>query len=445
MAITLRRTNKVLSAVVSEKRIYIQSGPSTSYIRFTPVSQLLLSSAALALVGWLAASTSLVVLDRVSARTEVNQTVVLRDAYKARLDELAAERDQRAAEARSAQARFQVAMDQISRQQTTILQSVEERRELSNALDLMRNRLQEAVAQRDTVAASNEALLDRMNEVSKSLNQRQGADSDLTETLDAVSAALAEAVTARDTATADRADLERQLADLELRMKVNAQRQDEMVGQIEQAVAMSFGPLEKMFEKSSVDVDRILAEVRRNYSGEGGPLSGVTVSTRSFDNGTDSSRLDTVLVSLGKMNEMRIAASKIPFAMPVRDSFRFTSGFGYRRDPKGAGRRMHAGLDMAAPMGTPIYATADGVVESAGTERGYGRVVRIRHEFGFETVYAHQTKLLVAKGQKVSRGDLIGAMGSTGRSTGVHLHYEVRLEGRPVNPMTYLEAAKDVF
>ena len=445
MAITLRRTNKVLSAVVSEKRIYIQSGPSTSYIRFTPISQLLLGSAALALVGWLAASTSIVVLDRISSRTEVNQTLVLRDAYKTRLDELAAERDQRAAEARSAQARFQVAMDQISRQQTTILQSVEERRELSNALDLMRNRLQEAVAQRDTVAASNEALLDRMNEVSKSLNQRQGADSDLTETLDAVSAALAEAVTARDTATADRADLERQLADLELRMKVNAQRQDEMVGQIEQAVAMSFGPLEKMFERSSVDVDRILAEVRRNYSGEGGPLSGVTVSTRSFDNGNDSSRLDTVLVSLGKMNEMRIAASKIPFAIPVKDSFRFTSGFGYRRDPKGAGRRMHAGHDMAAPKGTPIYATADGVVESAGTERGYGRVVRIRHEFGFETVYAHQTKLLVVKGQKVSRGDLIGAMGSTGRSTGVHLHYEVRLDGRPVNPMTYLEAAKDVF
>ena len=82
---------------------------------------------------------------------------------------------------------------------------------------------------------------------------------------------------------------------------------------------------------------------------------------------------------------------------------------------------------------------------TAERESGYGNVVRIRHEFGFETVYAHQNKIRVKPGQTVSRGVQIGDMGSTGRSTGVHLHYEVRLNGDPVNPMTYLEAAKDVF
>jgi murein DD-endopeptidase MepM/ murein hydrolase activator NlpD len=131
--------------------------------------------------------------------------------------------------------------------------------------------------------------------------------------------------------------------------------------------------------------------------------------------------------------------------MPVTSTFRFTSGFGNRRDPKGRGRRMHAGVDLAGPRGTAIFATADGVVESAEYESGYGNVVRIRHEFGFETVYAHQSKLRVKPGQKVSRGDRIGDMGSTGRSTGVHLHYEVHLNGRPVNPMPYLEAARHVF
>jgi murein DD-endopeptidase MepM/ murein hydrolase activator NlpD len=106
---------------------------------------------------------------------------------------------------------------------------------------------------------------------------------------------------------------------------------------------------------------------------------------------------------------------------------------------------MHAGVDLAAPVGTPIYATADGLVVSAGRESGYGNVVRIQHEFGFETVYAHQSRITVKVGQEVSRGVQIGAMGSTGRSTGSHLHYEVRVNGQPVNPMTYLEAAKDVF
>ena len=106
---------------------------------------------------------------------------------------------------------------------------------------------------------------------------------------------------------------------------------------------------------------------------------------------------------------------------------------------------MHAGVDLAAPNGTPIYATADGVVTTAGRESGYGYVVRIRHEFGIETVYAHQSKIRVKVGQQVSRGVQIGDMGSTGRGTGSHLHYEVRVNGQPVNPMTYLEAAKDVF
>ncbi len=82
---------------------------------------------------------------------------------------------------------------------------------------------------------------------------------------------------------------------------------------------------------------------------------------------------------------------------------------------------------------------------SAGAESGYGNVVRIQHDFGFETVYAHQSRIRVKVGQQVSRGEQIGDMGRTGRVTGVHLHYEVRLNGRPVNPMTYVEAAKDVF
>jgi murein DD-endopeptidase MepM/ murein hydrolase activator NlpD len=192
-------------------------------------------------------------------------------------------------------------------------------------------------------------------------------------------------------------------------------------------------------------VDGVLATVRSTHSGAGGPLGAATVSSRSFDDGGLGSKLDDVMINLDRMNLLRIAAGKIPYALPLKSGYRFTSGFGYRRDPKVGGRRMHAGIDMAAAKGTPIYATADGVVVSSGTESGYGRVVRIRHEFGFETVYAHQTKLLVEKGQKVSRGEHIGDMGSTGRSTGVHLHYEVHLNGRPVNPMIYLEAAKDVL
>jgi murein DD-endopeptidase MepM/ murein hydrolase activator NlpD len=100
---------------------------------------------------------------------------------------------------------------------------------------------------------------------------------------------------------------------------------------------------------------------------------------------------------------------------------------------------------MAGPVGTPIYATADGVVTHADWQSGYGRLIKVQHEFGLETRYAHLSRIRVKKGQRVSRGDLIGDMGNSGRSTGPHLHYEVRVGGKAVNPMTYIKAGRDVF
>ncbi|MEO0914620.1 MAG: peptidoglycan DD-metalloendopeptidase family protein, partial [Pseudomonadota bacterium] len=145
------------------------------------------------------------------------------------------------------------------------------------------------------------------------------------------------------------------------------------------------------------------------------------------------------------MNLMRIAATKVPYAMPVKAAHRYTSGFGTRRDPKTGGRRAHNGIDLAGPRGTPILSTAEGVVVFAGRQSGFGNLIKIRHEFGFETLYAHLNRIHVKVGDRIARGDHIGDMGTTGRSTGVHLHYEVRIGGRPVNPMTFIKAAKDVF
>jgi murein DD-endopeptidase MepM/ murein hydrolase activator NlpD len=443
MAGLRRGLNSALSACFPEKRVFVQSGGSTRYLRLTPLTQLAAGTAGLLLLAWMAIATATVAIDVVGPDHVSSRAVVLKEAYQARLDGLAAERDQRAAEARSAQERFKVAMTQISRQQTAILQSVEERRELATALDLMRERLHDAVAQRDAVAGANDRLLAQIDEVSASLAGSSG--SDLDQTLQAVSTALSEAVAARDLANAEREALSAQLADLELRVKVNGQRQDQMVEELEQAVAMSFGPLETLFDESKVDIDSLIATVRSAHSGQGGPQGAAVVSTRSFDNPSLSSRFDRLMLDIDRLNLMRIAADKIPYALPLQSSFRFTSGFGGRNDPFGRGRRAHAGVDLAAPRGTAIIATADGVITTAGRESGYGNIVRIRHEMGYETVYAHQNRIRVKVGQRVSRGERIGDMGSTGRSTGSHLHYEVRVNGQPVNPMTYLEAAKNVF
>jgi murein DD-endopeptidase MepM/ murein hydrolase activator NlpD len=151
------------------------------------------------------------------------------------------------------------------------------------------------------------------------------------------------------------------------------------------------------------------------------------------------------MTNLDRINLMRIAAQKVPYAMPVKATHRFTSGYGTRRDPKNGRLRLHSGIDLAGPRGTPIHTTADGIVTYAGRMSGYGLTIKVRHSFGFETLYAHLSKIRVKKGQRVSRGKQIGDMGNTGRSTGTHLHYEVRVGGKAVNPMSYIKAAKNVL
>ena len=129
-----------------------------------------------------------------------------------------------------------------------------------------------------------------------------------------------------------------------------------------------------------------------------------------------------------------------PAIQPVsnKDLSRIASGFGYRVDPVYKTTRFHAGLDFAAPQGTPIYATADGRIETAGnTGNGYGVHVVIDHGFGYETLYGHMVRVKVRSGQKIKRGEIIGWVGSTGKSTGPHCHYEVHKNGTHVDPVYF--------
>jgi murein DD-endopeptidase MepM/ murein hydrolase activator NlpD len=130
----------------------------------------------------------------------------------------------------------------------------------------------------------------------------------------------------------------------------------------------------------------------------------------------------------------------IPSAEPVHGT-NFTSGFGVRTDPFRGRAAMHAGIDLAGPLGTPIYATADGTVDRAEWNTGgYGNLVEIDHGHGIQTRYGHLTRYIVGIGEHVKRGQLIAYMGSTGRSTGSHLHYEVRIDGQAVNPVPFLQS-----
>lgn len=152
-------------------------------------------------------------------------------------------------------------------------------------------------------------------------------------------------------------------------------------------------------------------------------------------------RLNNALL---RMDQLERTLLTIPSAMPA-DITMMSSGYGYRRDPFTGAGAMHSGIDFKGPHGQPILSAARGTITHAGWKSGYGKTVEITHGNGLMTRYAHLSKIHVTTGQKVKQGLQVGAMGSTGRSTGTHLHFEVRLNGTAVNPRPFLEANTDVL
>lgn len=197
------------------------------------------------------------------------------------------------------------------------------------------------------------------------------------------------------------------------------------------------GPASEFLRRDSLFLQRPLPNEAR------GELS----SLHSRNYATLSIRIDRAVRESGlreqgviKLQELLVERQSILNATPSLKPARgwFTSRFGYRVDPFTGRMDMHYGLDIAAPPGTPIIAPADGVVSYVGFESGYGKIVTIDHGYGVRTRYAHNSQIYVDLGQNVRRRDVIAAVGSTGRSTGPHLHYEVRVNDIPVDPMNFI-------
>jgi murein DD-endopeptidase MepM/ murein hydrolase activator NlpD len=433
----LDRVNAVLDPWLPEQRLFLKSEDATRFVRLRPLTQAMTFFAAAVVFLWSVIASSLLFIDGISSGGAREQSAIARSQFEARLDSLAKERDLRAGEALAAQKRFQLALDQVSRMQTQLLVSEERRRELETGIDVIQTTLKRTMAERDTARTELSKSGGTGANSAAALAARMG---DMDGTVDLLASALDHTALERDSATraaesaraeADQAVQERRLLE---------ERNDEIFDTLEGAVRISMEPLDRMFKKAGMNPDDILSEIRRGYSGTGGPLLPAALSSRGIADYTgDGGRAQGILDRLDEMNLYRIAVDKLPFAIPLYGGYRFTSPFGYRWG------RLHAGIDLAGPVGMTVHSPADGVVTDAGWENGYGNVIKIRHEFGVSTVYGHLSKIRVNVGQKVSRGQVIGDSGNTGRSTGPHLHYEIRIGGAPINPMTFIKAAQDVF
>ncbi len=177
-----------------------------------------------------------------------------------------------------------------------------------------------------------------------------------------------------------------------------------------------------------------------NREAQGGPL----IALATAADGSIDPRFQRLGLSLARMDALERSVAALPQVLPASLEY-ISSGFGYRADPFTGAGAFHPGLDFRGPIGAPIYAAAPGRVSFVGQRSGYGNCVEIDHGNGLQTRYAHISGFRTQVGRQVSPGEVIGLIGSTGRSTGPHLHFEVRIADRPVNPRPFLEAKPDVF
>jgi len=423
-----------LERIFPERRLFLRSDTDTRFIRLRPGTQLIAFTGAAAIVAWSIVATAILLMDSIGSGNFREQARRDQETYQLRLNEISSERDMRSAEAIAAQERFNAALEQISVMQSQLLKSEIRRRELETGIEVIQSTLRRTIHERD------EARLEVATIEAQAEDNGTAHTQDLNAAgVDALALALAETAKERDDILADAKQAIAHADDMRLELKLLEEKNEQIFSQLEDAMNVSVEPLEKMFAAAGLSTDSLLNEVRRGYRGQGGPLTPISISTSGGEIDANAARANELLNQLDRLNMYRIAAETTPFATPVKSAYRFTSGFGMRWG------RMHNGSDFAAPHGTPIYTTADGVISHAGWSSGYGRLIKIKHANGIETRYAHLAKIRVKVGQRVSRGERIGDMGNSGRSTGTHLHYEVRVHGKPVNPMKFIKAARDVF
>ena len=440
MFTTLRlKLHKSLEHFVPEKRLFLRTGSETRFVRLSPTMQIIAVLGSTSFIGWSIIATAIVLMDTIGSGNFRDQARRDQVIYEDRLNALASERDNRTREALAAQKRFNTALAQVSSMQSALLSSEDDRKELERGIDVIQATLRRTMNQREILKTELEVIASKLDTESGTISNTSSA-SGVANAMDYVNDTLEDVARERDLANVRALQAQSQTAGLELEIQFLEEKANQIFRQLEDAMTISVKPLDKMFRNAGLNINRLLEKIRRGYSGQGGAMSAISFHQNELGPIDPTvNRAANILAQLDRLNIYRIAAEKVPFSMPLKGSFRFTSGYGPRWG------QMHRGTDFAARAGTPIYATADGVVTRAEWWGGYGRVVYIKHSFGIETRYAHLAKIRVKKGQRVSRGQKIGDMGNSGKSTGTHLHYEVRVDGKDVNPMIYIKAGRDVF
>ena len=423
---------KFWSNYFPSRQLLLKTGSDTKFFTLSSSTQAIIIFAVFIFVSWSLFSSLIFTFKALNlggkedyfARSNVN--------YEDRIEQISDEKSSYFQRVKDTEAKLKKALEAIEDFQVEITKAQIREEELQSGILILQGLIKQ------TKNNNFIGLEEQKNRLNNVIGLQQENTIDALPRISILMSLLEETVKERDDIKEKLAKALEKVDQLSYEADLSQQNNEQIFRQIEEALVISVKPLEKMFKSVGLDLNSLLNVIRNTYSGYGGP--NLPISKLPIDSLTNNEKLAAKMVDqILELGAWRIAVQKIPFAHPLNETFQYTSGFGPRWGT------MHYGTDMAAKHGSAILATADGVINFAGWEKGYGKLIKIKHDFGYETRYAHLSKINVSVGQRVSQGDRIGKMGNTGRSTGTHLHYEIRRNGKPINPMKYIRARQNVF
>jgi murein DD-endopeptidase MepM/ murein hydrolase activator NlpD len=329
---------------------------------------------------------------------------------------------------------------------SAILALVEQNDNLQRHLAEVERRLVSAEAERERAAAAHETLVERLRLLDRQVRSVASKNVELGTVVSSLEQSLTDAMAERgrlaverDRLARERNALKAEIQELERRQGTLTVTHEATIAQLSERTLAGIDGLKRLIGRTGLDADKLLRV--QVATGQGGPF------VPAASNANNGDKVHANLVGLGsqigRLEEMRKLLRALPVGAPL-DSYTVQSSFGVRRDPFTGQLAQHNGLDLSAPSRTPVEATASGIVISAGWNGEFGNMVEIDHGYGVATRYGHMSRIHVKVGQRVTARQGIGLVGSTGRSTGPHVHYEVLADGKNLNPAKFLEAARYV-
>ena len=430
-----RRLRRLVNHVFPERQLHLRTEGRVSFIRLTRGTQIIFAMAVALASAWMAFSSVTYVLHERVVAAKDNEVANARLAYRSVLFQVA-----------EYQKKFTGIAGDLEENYDLMLDLVEHNTDLQQNLKAVENQLVSIRRDRRKVISMREELGKRLADIQEQMRALANRNFTLRDDLDTIETNLQAALAERNEALFNGNRMRRQIRGLEVRLvRLQRSQQDSVQRLTEQTVANIDG-IEKVVELAGLKLSRLLSSGDEPTNGQGGPFINAHPDTRPDTEPAAEleASLTRLYAYLDRWQALQSVMQRLPLTTPL-NYFNVTSSFGKRRDPINKRWAMHYGVDMGSVFKSSVYVTAPGVVTYVGWKGKYGRLIEVDHGAGIKTRYGHLHKTLVKKGQKVSFRKKIGLLGSTGRSTGAHLHYEVLFKGSPHNPMNLIKAGHYVF